>query len=93
MQFDKIFSFLVIHWIPNWPRLFKRLYDLMVQGGEIAFYLIADSDMFWVWKQMSKDPVWGKYYGVEIDKGIPESHSSPNPQAAGLTGTGLTKRP
>ncbi|CAG7828831.1 unnamed protein product, partial [Allacma fusca] len=49
-------------------QLFKRLYDLVVPGGEIPYFLIADSDMFTVWKQMSKDPVWGKYYQMENDK-------------------------
>ncbi|CAG7721429.1 unnamed protein product, partial [Allacma fusca] len=79
LQFDKIFSFFAIHWIPSWSKLFKTLHKLIVPGGEIGYFLPADADIFTVWKQMSKDPVWGKYYEVEIDKGLPESYYSPNP--------------
>ncbi|GJQ66749.1 putative juvenile hormone acid methyltransferase [Trypoxylus dichotomus] len=61
MKFDHIFSFYCIHWILDQRSLFKRLHNLLNQGGQIFIATLSDSSLHKTFKKYFKEGTWSKF--------------------------------
>ncbi|CAG7731538.1 unnamed protein product [Allacma fusca] len=74
-KFDKVFSFHVLHWIPDQRKALQILHSLMKPNGEIGFYFISNAAVFSVYDAMSKNPIWAPYL-QDVQNYIPKTFYS-----------------
>ncbi|KAM7301463.1 juvenile hormone acid O-methyltransferase [Ixodes scapularis] len=63
-QFDRVYSFLCLHWTRDQEKAFKNIADLMKPGGECLLYFIASVSSMRLGRKLLTLDRWRKYRTV-----------------------------
>ncbi|XP_065209418.1 juvenile hormone acid O-methyltransferase-like isoform X2 [Planococcus citri] len=77
-NFDLVFSFYCLNWIPDQRLALKNMYSMLKPGGEMLFTLVVDSPNHLVWELTAASPKWSAYMKNFRDT-IPRYHYSDDP--------------
>jgi ubiquinone/menaquinone biosynthesis C-methylase UbiE len=61
VQFDRIFSAYVFHYIKDYKEAMRRLFKMLKPGGEFGFSALARSNLFKMYSVIGEDPRFKKY--------------------------------
>ncbi|CAG7651754.1 unnamed protein product [Allacma fusca] len=61
VQFDRIFSAYVFHYIKDYKEALRRFYKLLKPGGQFGFSVLARSAVFKMYSIIGEDPRFKKY--------------------------------
>ncbi|XP_077488778.1 juvenile hormone acid O-methyltransferase-like isoform X1 [Amblyomma americanum] len=71
-QFQRVYSFLTLHWVRDQGRAIRNIENLMAAGGECILLFKTSSHFFHLFAAMMNSPRWEKYSQV-LKNLVPES--------------------
>ncbi|CAG9819632.1 unnamed protein product [Phaedon cochleariae] len=75
--FHHIYSFYALHWVRKQRKAFENMYKLLKPGGDIFLTFLAKTDLYQIYKNMSKNKKWKSYTKKEY---ISPYHGLANPE-------------
>lgn len=72
-QFDIVFSFLTLHWMPDQHHAFRNVAALMAPGGECFLVFTHTLVLFDIYVALMQSPRWKKYSEI-LKSFIPATH-------------------
>ncbi|KAH9379925.1 hypothetical protein HPB48_000979 [Haemaphysalis longicornis] len=69
-QFDIVFSFLTLHWMPDQHHAFRNVAALMAPGGECFLVFTHTLVLFDIYVALMQSPRWKKYSEVSTDLNV-----------------------
>lgn len=78
-QMDHVFSTYAIHWLPDQPKGFDNIFNLLKPGGDLFSVHLLSSPYFDILKHMDQNEKWSPYFD-NLTQFVPFTQDSKQPE-------------
>ncbi|XP_060530778.1 juvenile hormone acid O-methyltransferase [Cylas formicarius] len=61
-QFDHVFSFYCLHWVPHQKNAFANIHEMLRPGGDVLLSFLGNHPLYDIYENLSKKIQWAPYF-------------------------------